>query len=128
MDSWRLANFGTASNTAAAADGADPDGDVIPNLAEYFLNLNPNAPNSGTTLPLVASANGGANLTFTYTRLKSALSEVTYAVEWSDTLSSWSTSGVTEQILSDDGTLQQVQASILTNGAPRRFVHLKLTR
>ena len=82
----------------------------------------------GKRLSFEAADVPGANLTFTYTRLKSALSEVTYAVEWSDTLSSWSTTGVTEQILSDDGTLQQVQASIPANGAPRRFVHLKLTR
>ena len=128
VDSWRQANFGTTSNTGPAADTADPDGDGIPNLAEYFLNLNPNMPNLGAALPALDFANGGANLTLTYTRLKSALSEVSYAVEWSDTLASWSNSGVSEQIISDDGILQKVEASIPTNGVPQRFVHLKLTR
>ena len=53
-----------------------------------------------------------------------------FTVEWSDTLpgpNPWSTAGVTQQILSDNGTVQQVKATIPTGSAGQRFVRLKVT-
>jgi hypothetical protein len=92
------------------------------------------------TLDKVGATNGlqaimtmvqnGANLEFTYTRSKAAVADgVSFTVEWSDTLAanSWSTVGVTQQVLSDNGTVQQVKASVPTGGQPRRFAHLKVT-
>ena len=56
------------------------------------------------------------------------VSGITHAVEWSDTLAAerWSSAGVTEQILSDNGTVQQVKASIPTGSNNRRFIRLKV--
>jgi hypothetical protein len=49
-------------------------------------------------------------------------------VQWSDTLeaASWNGSGVSEQILSDDGTHQQVKATLPAGSAGRRFVRLRV--
>ena len=41
IESWRTAWFGTRSSAPEAADGADPDGDGIVNLAEYGFGTNP---------------------------------------------------------------------------------------
>jgi hypothetical protein len=54
--------------------------------------------------PGILTSNG-TTLEFTYTKADGALNEgILFDVEWTDDLSHWSTSGVTESILSDDGT------------------------
>jgi hypothetical protein len=66
---------------------------------------------------------------FFYSRAKAAIADgITFNVEWSDDLSSpnWSSVGVTEEIISDDGTLQQVKASLSDGNGTRRFLHLKV--
>ena len=125
VDQWRLRFFGSPSNVGSWADSADYDGDGIPNLIEYALNLNPTTPSK---LP-AASAVNGANFEYTYSRSTAALNAgTTYAVQWSGTLpATWSSTGVTQTVLSDDGTTQQVKAVIPMNGASSMFVHLSVT-
>ena len=55
---------------------------------------------------------------------------VVFAVEWSDKLasSSWSKTGVTEEIFSDNGTVQTVKAVMPRGTGPGRFAHLKVWR
>jgi hypothetical protein len=72
----------------------------------------------------------GAVLEFNYTRSLAALADaVPFTVEWRDDLASgaWSSVGVTEQILSDNGTVQTVKASVAA-GAAQRFVRLKVSK
>ncbi len=125
IQAWRQQYFGSPDNSGPGADTADPDNDGTVNLLEFATFTNPLIP---TTLPIVQVLAGG-NLEFTYTRNKAALGELTYAVEWNDTLTggSWSTAGGTEIILSDDPTVQQIKAT-LPAGAGRRFVRLSVTR
>ncbi|MBB5031207.1 RCC1 domain-containing protein [Prosthecobacter vanneervenii] len=123
---WRQQNFSTSANTGNAADTADYDGDGIPNLLEYALNLNPK---TVSRLPVGALVNG-ANFEYTYTRSTSAVNAGTaYTVEWSPSLSagSWSSAGVAQTVLSDDGTTQQVKAVIPMSAANSMFVHLSVT-
>ena len=67
---------------------------------------------------------------FNYRRNKLALADIVFQVEWSDTLATndWHTTGVTEIILSDDDSIQQVKATVPAGTAGRRFVRLKMTR
>jgi hypothetical protein len=67
---------------------------------------------------------------YLYSRNKLAMAELTYTVEWNDVLSTtgWSSAGVTETILSDDGVTQQVRARVPTGGNDHRFIQLKVTR
>jgi hypothetical protein len=102
-----------------------PDGDGLSNLMEYALGLNPVLQ---STLPATTVLNSG-NMEFTYTRSKTAITGGTqFQVQWSDTLeaASWSGSGVIEQILSDDGTQQQVKATLPAGSGGRRFVRLRV--
>ncbi|MBK8039987.1 MAG: cadherin-like beta sandwich domain-containing protein [Verrucomicrobiaceae bacterium] len=122
---WRQLYFGTSSNTGNAADSFDYDKDGLPNLIEWACNLNPTA---ASPLPITTTLNG-AVFEFTYTRSVSALNAgATFTVEWSDTLpgTSWSSVGVTEQLLSDNGTVQQVKASLPAGTTGHRFVRLKV--
>ena len=54
---------------------------------------------------------------------------VTFAVEWRDDLvtGAWSNAGVTEQILTNNGIVQTITASVAA-GFPTRFLHLKVTK
>ena len=88
--------------------------------------------------PFTAIGNGEANdgppvggtFAFHYRRYKLALADIIYQVEWSDTLAAndWHTTGVTEQIDSDDDTIQQVTATVPAGTSGHRFVRLKMTR
>lgn len=125
QQSWRQTYFGTTTNTGNAADSADPDGDGVSNLLEWAGGLNPT---TSSTLPTPATVNG-ASIEFTYTRSVVAVTaRAVFTVEWSDTLANdWQTTGVSESILSDNGTVQQVKATLPAGSAGHRFVHLKVT-
>jgi hypothetical protein len=124
-EGWRQQFFGVTTNDGNAADIFDFDHDGLPNLIEWACNLNPT---TASKLPVSAVLNG-ANVEFTYTRNVSALNAgAAFAVEWSDTLANdWQAAGVSETILSDDGTVQQVKATLPAGTAGHRFVHLKVT-
>lgn len=127
QQNWRQTYFGTTANTGHAADFFDANGDGEVNLIEFATAQNPNAGTRST--PTVIR--NGATLEFTYTRSLSALADgITFNVEWSDTLdtSSWSSAGVTEQILGDNGTLQSVKASVTAGSGGRRFLHLRISK
>ena len=71
-------------------------------------------------------------LEITYTRSKSAFTGgATFTVESSDTLAanSWSDALVTQNILTDNGTIQTVKATVPTSSAiPLRYARLKVTQ
>lgn len=126
VQDWRLQYFGTLDNSGNAADSFDYDRDGLVNLLEWASGLNPT---TASTLP-ITSVRNGATFEFTYTRSVAALNAgAVFTVEWSDTLpgTSWSTTGVTQTILSDNSTVQQVKATIPAGTSGRRFVRLRVT-
>jgi hypothetical protein len=80
---------------------------------------------SVTGLPIAGTSTG--HLTLTYRRVKSA-SDITYAVQVTGDLSTWTNSGVTEQILADDGTYQTVKATDPLSASGQRFIRLNVTQ
>ncbi|WP_395753131.1 peptidylprolyl isomerase [Prosthecobacter sp.] len=126
LQNWRQTYFGTTANSGDTADNADYDKDGIPNLVEYALNLNPT---TSSKLNYTAAVNG-ANFEYTYSRSTAAVNAgLVINVEWSTTFASgsWSTTGVTQNVLSDDGTTQQVKAVIPTNSATAKFVRISVS-
>ena len=125
LQNWRNQYFSTIANSGNAADTVNPQNDGLANLLKFAMGLDP------TKNVLVADgiAKSGNNLQFNYQRNIDAIGEVTFIVEWSDTLQSndWHTTGVTESILSATSTLQQVQATVDVTGLTRRFMRLRVT-
>jgi hypothetical protein len=125
---WKYGVFGPAalSNPALAGDTVDPAHDGLPNLLKYALGEAPLTPSiSGLT-----AQNDGAVMTLNYTRASSA-TDITMHAYWSENLNdpnSWTNTGVTETMLSDNGTLQQWQATVPVNSAPLLFMRLMITR
>ena len=111
---------GTANQTPLAI----PYGDGITNLMKYATGMSPTAPGKQPG----AVAKSGDSLMFTFSRSKQAVQDgVTYAVEWSDDLSSnsWSTAGVTMSSV-DQGSTDLVTATIPAGTLNHRFVHLRV--
>lgn len=126
LEAWRKQNFGSPANSGAGANDNDHDQDGLANLLEWACALDPTRHSS---MPAQGARNG-ASFEFIYTRHLAAMNAgMGFAVEWSDTLTSgaWSAAGVTETIISDNGTVQQVKATVPAGSSGRRFVHLKVT-
>jgi hypothetical protein len=127
IEQWRLQYFGTTANSGNSADSFDANKDGESNLLEFATSQNPNAPTKAVT----SVVKNGSALEFTYPRSNAAMLDgVTFTVQWSDTLAtnSWSSAGVTEQILSDNGTVQSVKASVAAASGGRRFLRLKISK
>lgn len=122
--SWQAANFGgDAGNPAIASPSADPSLDEVDNLQKYAFYLDPTV-NSTAGLPVTGQ--GPGTLTLTYTKVLAA-TDLTYEVQCSTDLSNWIPAGGAEQVLTDDGTTQQILATVPAGGGPRKFLRLKLT-
>jgi hypothetical protein len=123
FDNWAASHYLTINGTGAETD--DPDKDGVVNLLEYATGQNP-AFSKPLSTPLARTA---GNLEFHYPRSVSAVNAgTTFIVEWSDGVgsSSWSTTGVTQQVLNDNGTQQQVKATIPAGSGGKRFVRLRV--
>jgi hypothetical protein len=89
---------------------------------EFAMGTNPKSP----TPSLVGIEKAGTQIRFTYQMSHAAMSEVNYIVEWSDSLAPpWSVQGVTERITSDNGIIQNVEATLPAGSADCRFVRLR---
>lgn len=134
------ANWKIQNQQAGVADTADTDGDGLSTLMENALGASPtNFSGAGVSISVPSGGGGGeggapppppAVFTFNYTRNKLALGDLVFQVEWSDSLqaSDWHTTGVTEQVMSEAGAQQQVQATIPAGSGRARFARLKVTR
>jgi hypothetical protein len=125
LEAWRTTHFGSPDNSGDGADGFDFDHDGLANLLEWAGNLNPTL---SSTFTASASRDGG-ELVFLYSRSTSAQQAgAVFIVEWSDTLADlgWSTQGVIQTQLTDNGTLQSVRATMPAGELGRRFIRLRV--
>jgi subtilisin-like proprotein convertase family protein len=117
-----VGGYQTLSNAAATAD---PDGDGLANVIEYYLGLNPGLVDSSGKL---IGTRTSTSLSLTYRRQK-GVSGLNPVVEWSNTLAngSWSVNGVSEVVLEDNPGDQLVKASVTISGAdPKKFMRLRV--
>ena len=124
-DAWAIA-IGLDNSTFAkdATLNADPDRDGVSNLMEYATKMNGGI---SDTIPVALVKNSGG-LDFTYRKNKAA-TDLTFTIEWSDDLVTWSTVGVGAPIiLSDNGVTQQIKVTVPVGANGRRFIHLKTSR
>jgi hypothetical protein len=127
VQQWQALHFGPnfASNPLAALN-ANPSGDGISNLVKYALGLDPSV-SAVSGLPKVEVDRDRGILTLTYTKAISA-TDVAYIVIWSDSFDSWSSNGVTEELVSDDGVIQTVRAKVALGPGVKRFIRLQVNQ
>jgi hypothetical protein len=126
FSSWEAArlSLGEVDDPVLGGPGGDADLDGKPNLIEYALGTPPDQSDTvGTSITQV-----GPTFAITYPRLKGATNVTLHAFRSMDlSPNNWTTSGVTETLLSDDGTTQMWQASTPANSSPL-FLRLQATQ
>lgn len=125
---WVSSNSLSGGN---ALDSASPAGDGITNLVKYALGLSPQqfcfARTDGTNpgLPKFAMETEGMSLLYQKDLSKT---DLTYSIETSPDLATWSASGAAESIQSSSGYVRTIKATILKGSDAKKFARLKITR
>ncbi len=126
LQDWRLTHFGSADSAGDADDLADPDGDGLPNLLEYALGADPQAPGSGPVLQVSGLGPQPSYLQITFHRV--ADPALAYAVEAASGLSpvAW------DDIWTSTGTDNTAGPVAVTDpeplsAHPRRFLRLRVS-
>jgi hypothetical protein len=124
FDSWQQSMFTPTELTNSSVSGPNAvyGEDGLPNLVKYALGLNPKQ-NITTGLPVVSTA--GGNWVYTYTR-PTSITDVTYAVEVSTNLTTWTTAGVTLTNPSSSGGVDTWTATYPLASATNVFFRLKV--
>ena len=125
--SWQAArlSLGQTNNAQLGGVNGDADGDGKKNLLEYVLGTPPlMADTVGASLEQI-----GSTFSITFPRLKAATDASLHAFRSINLApNSWTNSGVTETLVSDDGTIQTWRASTPANGASPLFFRLQATQ
>ena len=113
FSTWQQAYFTAAQLNDPTISGAtaDPNNNGLANLLEYAFNLNPTTGTQGSRpFAFVDPANPNY-LDLVYTKFLGA-TDLTFTVEESTDLKSWSTASPTNVVLSDNGVLQVIKAEV----------------
>jgi hypothetical protein len=103
---------------------ANPANDGVCNLLKYAFNIEPLEP-CLKGLPEMDFEAGELSITFTKVI---AATDLVYTPQWSDDLVDWSDSGITQQTVSDDGTIRRIRASISATAGEPRFLRVVVTK
>lgn len=124
--SWQLARFSPAELADPARTG--PNGiygsDGVTNLMKYALGLEPNQ-SATANLPEVTSDENSWKLTYTRPTTRE---DITYAVQISIDLTTWTATGVTLQRLAPGGETETWQGRYPKSSATNLFMRLQVTR
>ena len=118
LQNWRMNFFGTTADAGLAANGADYDGNGIPNLMKYAFGLDPTVPSS---FQIPQPIFGAGFMGFSFSE-PTGISGIAYSAEWTQVLPA-----ATWTPLSDagSGTTHSFQAA--TSGLPAAFMRLRVT-
>ncbi len=134
MAAWCLANYGTVQPTGRASSTA-PDIDGVKNLAKFAFNLpigqqsNVEAVGTGTQgLPAIWLDPASGRLCVEFVRRKSSGNpNITYVVEFSTDLVTWTAGGTVVQLQPIDNTWERVRYQDDVTGLPaRRFARVRI--
>ncbi|MCP5547389.1 MAG: DUF1593 domain-containing protein [Akkermansiaceae bacterium] len=118
---WRLDEFGSFDDTGDQADDADFDSDGTGNALERHLAMNPTE-SDPELLPWPGLSASDLQLTY---RKAAWLPDVNLTVEESDLTGPWLPANGTSEILSDDGTAQQIRFTAPIGSETKKFLRLK---
>ena len=113
-------------NGADAAPDADPDHDGVSNLMAYYMGLDPKGGQGLVGYGLKAVTD--SSLSLTYRRSKGVTGVSAEVQATGDLSSSWGTSGVQESSVVNQGTYEEVTATVTSPpGSTKMFMRLRVT-
>ena len=121
---WVTSTFSAdeAQDPTISGPQANPTGDGISNLLKYALNADPKSP-TPNLLPVLAL--DGDNLTYTYQQ-NDAATDLTYVLEQSQDLTTWTPSTPNTSLLSDDGNTRVIQATLPRGTGTQLMLRLRV--
>jgi subtilisin-like proprotein convertase family protein len=108
------------------APGADPDGDGLDNLVEYFMALSPVDGASALAMPVDTATPGKVSMEY---RRSKTLQGVSGGMKWKNSLADaiWSADGVTDELVTDHGDYETRRATApVLPGETRKFLRLEV--
>lgn len=122
---WAAASFTAEELAKSAVSGAaaDPDGAGLPNLLRYAFRLPPRGPAAAPVTQFVDHSAGRPVLAVRFNRAAVG-DDLVYTVEGSDSLKTWTTVAT---LSAGTPTEQTVRDSVFLDGAPRRFLRVRVS-
>ncbi len=105
---WIAAAFPGVTNTNVIGMTATPASDGLPNLLKYFFGLNP-AQQSGS--PVTCALDGKGNLVV-YFPMSNNLTGVSYSINESSNLKTWTNTGLQGTVLANMGTYSKMSVAV----------------
>ncbi len=123
---WQQDKFtpGELADSGISGPGSDPDTDGLANLIEYALGLEPKAVSTSVLPELSTTA---TDWVYTYTR-PTDRPDITYVVEVSTNLTTWTAVSGTHEWVSSAGANETWQAKYPLGSAANAFFRLKVTQ
>jgi fibronectin type 3 domain-containing protein len=125
LTQWTSAAFPGQSDQAIIGPKANPSGDGIPNLLKYFFGLSPAL--TATSPPVTSSDDNSGHVVLTF-RLSKNLTGVTYQIQQSSNLASWSDTGLQGMVVSDQGTYYLMQAAVPMGSNPNLYLRVSVSQ
>ena len=129
FETWRQLRFSTndLANLAISGEGADPDGDGIPNLAEYALGLEPTHHDPPPMHSTIVRDARGYKLHLTYSHL-AVLADIEFAWESSDDLATWQPDTPAQETVEGTGSWRTRTAEFLIAPFGQRYFRATVKR
>jgi hypothetical protein len=120
---WAAAHFPGQNNAQIIGPAATPLNDGLSNLLKYFFGLDPTVP----TPPSIVSVapDGQGNFVLAY-RLSKNLSDISYTIQESTDLATWTDTGVQGVQISDQVNYYIMQATVPQAGGSPMFLRLQV--
>ncbi|HRX07190.1 MAG TPA: fibronectin type III domain-containing protein [Kiritimatiellia bacterium] len=128
LEAWRMDWLGQIENEGDAADGADPDGDGIPNRLEYALGTDPmGADATPFSLAREEIFPGSRSLTVSYTTGPDASGQLTF--EFTEDLletGTWRSNGLAPVSLRRDAGVDFIKLRLPEDAGAGRMIFLRM--
>jgi autotransporter-associated beta strand protein len=121
---WIAAAFPGVTATNVIGITATPLHDGVPNLLKYFMGINPS---TGGNIPPITCGTDGQGDAILYFRESKDLSGISYSINESTNLVTWTSTALQGTIVSDMGTYYQMEAVVPMSGNKGLFLQLSVS-
>ena len=113
-----------AQDPSVSGPSASPARDGVSNLLKYALNASPTTPASAASLLPVFAINGNT-ISYTY-RQNLAATDLSYVIEQSPDLTTWTPVTPSTTVLSDDGSTRVIRATLNRGSTTNLMLRLRV--